>query len=420
MGKNKIGRNDLCPCGSGKKFKHCCMLLEDGPTADLFSRCSQLIAAVKLKLDEAYKTNIKRIRKDARQNFLYFTINQQMSSEQESLFSDWLWFDYRNEEGMTLAATYLAEHQQFMPQPLQECLNALADSYLSVYEPTRIGEDFLEMRDIFSSSLHQVTLKERLDADLNERPLLLLGRLVEFPEGQVFSGMVVAADNNDGQEAYLKQHINYLASLKNEDDSKLLLKNNPEVLFGLFDHALRKKLININDIRYLSLPDPQQQFTIQAWLKANPAMEYVHKQANLLWYQDGKAGMNKMVGVAEDYVIICAASLEALHDWTNLPGNGIKPPWEWITVNSRLHRQPPPPQLASVWFIVLQEQETERWLNTSHHELNDRTPREVIKEANGSTQVLAMLDKFAARLEEGDESTALIAYMRERVESLAQ
>jgi preprotein translocase subunit SecA len=21
---NKVGRNDLCPCGSGKKYKHCC------------------------------------------------------------------------------------------------------------------------------------------------------------------------------------------------------------------------------------------------------------------------------------------------------------------------------------------------------------------------------------------------------------
>lgn len=23
--KNKIGRNDLCPCGSGKKYKNCCL-----------------------------------------------------------------------------------------------------------------------------------------------------------------------------------------------------------------------------------------------------------------------------------------------------------------------------------------------------------------------------------------------------------
>jgi preprotein translocase subunit SecA len=24
VNKNKIGRNDACPCGSGKKYKHCC------------------------------------------------------------------------------------------------------------------------------------------------------------------------------------------------------------------------------------------------------------------------------------------------------------------------------------------------------------------------------------------------------------
>jgi uncharacterized protein YecA (UPF0149 family) len=24
IGSGKIGRNDLCPCGSGKKFKWCC------------------------------------------------------------------------------------------------------------------------------------------------------------------------------------------------------------------------------------------------------------------------------------------------------------------------------------------------------------------------------------------------------------
>ena len=24
----RIGRNDLCPCGSGKKYKHCCINVE--------------------------------------------------------------------------------------------------------------------------------------------------------------------------------------------------------------------------------------------------------------------------------------------------------------------------------------------------------------------------------------------------------
>jgi len=27
----KIGRNDVCPCGSGKKHKRCCLVAEGGP-----------------------------------------------------------------------------------------------------------------------------------------------------------------------------------------------------------------------------------------------------------------------------------------------------------------------------------------------------------------------------------------------------
>jgi ABC-type uncharacterized transport system YnjBCD substrate-binding protein len=26
MNSNKVGRNDPCPCGSGKKFKKCCLI----------------------------------------------------------------------------------------------------------------------------------------------------------------------------------------------------------------------------------------------------------------------------------------------------------------------------------------------------------------------------------------------------------
>ena len=26
---NHVGRNDMCPCGSGKKYKNCCMLKDN-------------------------------------------------------------------------------------------------------------------------------------------------------------------------------------------------------------------------------------------------------------------------------------------------------------------------------------------------------------------------------------------------------
>lgn len=35
MQKQKVGRNDPCPCGSGKKYKKCCALVEDAKTAQL-------------------------------------------------------------------------------------------------------------------------------------------------------------------------------------------------------------------------------------------------------------------------------------------------------------------------------------------------------------------------------------------------
>lgn len=418
MGNNKIGRNDPCPCGSGKKFKHCCQALDEAPGGDLFTRYSQAIAGVKLKLDEAYKANIKRVRKEARQNFLHYTIDRQLATEQESIFSDWLWFDRLDEDGTSLASDYLNQHQVFMPLPLKNCLNALSISYLSVYEPSHIGDSHLELKDIFSQTLHQVMLKEALDADLNEKPLLLLGRLVNLGEGQVFSGMVLAADNNDGQADYLRQHISYLAAVKKEPEGNLLLKANADILFGLFDHILRKKHIAINDIRCLKLTAPKQRDAIRERLENTDQMCFMHTQAGLRWYQGQPEGGNKTIAVAADYVISCASSLEDLACWPAILGDEAPPPHEWQLVNSNFLRQSPPPALLSIWFNVLQEQETERWLHTSHRELDNKSPLEKVAEENGIQPVLDMLDLFAARFEEGNEGLALIAYMRERIQTM--
>ncbi|MEJ2040503.1 MAG: SEC-C metal-binding domain-containing protein [Desulfosarcinaceae bacterium] len=34
----KIGRNDPCPCGSGKKYKKCCMGKSQAPSQSLYYR----------------------------------------------------------------------------------------------------------------------------------------------------------------------------------------------------------------------------------------------------------------------------------------------------------------------------------------------------------------------------------------------
>ncbi len=58
----KIGRNEQCPCGSGKKFKHCCLLkeqaglLKSNPEADFrISLIAELEAIVQVAIEKRQK-----------------------------------------------------------------------------------------------------------------------------------------------------------------------------------------------------------------------------------------------------------------------------------------------------------------------------------------------------------------------------
>ena len=58
----KIGRNEQCPCGSGKKFKHCCLpkeqagLVKSNPEANFkISLISELEAIVQVAIDKRQK-----------------------------------------------------------------------------------------------------------------------------------------------------------------------------------------------------------------------------------------------------------------------------------------------------------------------------------------------------------------------------
>lgn len=415
MSKNKIGRNDPCPCGSGKKYKNCCLVLDDTAGTDPFIRYSQAIASVKLKLDQEYKDEIKKIRKSALQNFLYYAAYHQLPAEHESLFSDWLWFDMTDSEDTTLALDYLNQHARFMPTALQECLTALAGSYLSVYEPGNSGDGFMEIRDIFSNVTKRVILKEALEEDMKAKSYLLLGRLVALAEGNVFSGMVLATDNNDGQEKYIVEHLQYLQELENEPEIITLLKSHADLLYGIFDHAYLKKHFLINDIRIMQLPEADTAKFLQERLNNSAGLSFVHGIEDLSWYKAIDEQGLQRIACGTDYVVSCISSLDNLKSWQDFLEDILPGVCEWQIVNTRFLRQSPPADLVPVWFKVMRELETERWLHTPHGELDDKTPLEQLAEENGLEKVINMLDLFAARLDEGNEGLDLIDYMRRRV-----
>jgi hypothetical protein len=418
MKKDKIGRNDPCPCGSGKKYKNCCIVLEDEINTDdnLFTRYSQLIASVKIKLDQHYGTEIKKIRKNIQKQFSFFSTPDHFTADHETLMSDWLWFDMTDSDGETLGFDYLKNHGGYMEGPLLNCLQALTVSHLSVYEPLGMDDNMLVVKDIFTGFQTRVLLKEPLeDVDFAKDNLLMLGRLVFLPLGIVFSGMVFMLKNDAGQKEFIIQHMDYLKKVKNENKILSLLKFNAHVLYGIFDHAYFKTLLAIDDIRIISL-NPDEKTDILGRLSAAADLQFVHETSGISWYKPRESRGYSRIGVHDEYLALYNDTLDDLTAMENILLSIITEP-QWEIVSSRLRMQAPDPQYADIWFSFVKDRETERWFNTPHQELDNKTPAQMIKEENGRERLHTLLDNFAATVQGSNESLELIEYMRLRVEN---
>lgn len=98
-----VGRNDPCPCGSGKKYKKCCLKkqnvleLEAHRREHFYTEKQQLVELIGAFLRE--KMPIKAYN-ELKADFLQRTDKQVEESLAESFFTYWLYFYYTFENGM--------------------------------------------------------------------------------------------------------------------------------------------------------------------------------------------------------------------------------------------------------------------------------------------------------------------------------
>ena len=413
MTKAKIGRNDPCPCGSGKKYKNCCQVLEGlgEAAAKPFDRYNTLMASLKMKLDRHYESQLRRLRRPMQERFLRLSCVQALPQGQESVFSDWLWFDMTDSEGMTMGREYMQEHGPYMEDALRECLEALNNSYLSVYSIAATSGDTLQLQDLFTGAHQEVMLKEPLELDSEQPPPLLLGRLASMARGTVFSGMVLMLGDEQGQGDFIRQHGQYWQQIRPDVPIRELCKQHGEMLFGLFDHASHKTTLALNDMRYLaSGPEANG---LAAMIGSVDDFSLVHNTAGTAWYElknslgPARVGLSNQGHLAfyADVVsdIIKAEQLLNFHHA------------DWQIVNSLFLFAPPPAEQEGIWYEVIKERETERWLHTVHNELHGKTPAQILTEAGGKEHLLQLLDDFAASTASNQYSLDLVNYMRSRV-----
>lgn len=409
----KVGRNEPCPCGSGKKFKKCCGELEEylDQTVDPFSRINNLMTGVKVKLDQFYSREIKRVRRELQKHFLRFTLEGTVPQGHESIFSDWLWFDQVGDDGDTLAYLYLKKNGAFMENPLKDCLAALNISYLSVYEVVSADDLILELRDIFLDRKCEVLLKEPWTPDDDKISALLLGRVVRMDDGNVFSGMVLMILDDAGQKDFLVQHLQHACELQG-DTVINLLKFKGEIVYGLFNHAFKKTHVTLNHIEASGINIEDKGLLLD---KMADSYRAVHTTADFEWFEpvNNEEGYNR-IAVGNEYVVTNHEVLKDLDDWRALTKE-LWPDKDYVVLSDRFIMNPPPPEMSDLWFTMIKDRECEAWLSTPHAELDGKTPSEVLNEENGHERLNQLLDDMSSRLE-NEEARELLDYMRLRTQ----
>lgn len=146
--QRQAGRNDPCPCGSGKKFKRCCL-----PLADERRRWEPLEDGVREFIEE-FVHNEKFDEAKDRASLLFGFEKGKADLAEERLFYDWYIHDYLIPgEGKSLIRLLLEESEPTLDQEMERMLSRWASSTFSFLEVLEIkrGTGF-RVRDMFRNS----------------------------------------------------------------------------------------------------------------------------------------------------------------------------------------------------------------------------------------------------------------------------
>jgi len=418
LAKHKIGRNAPCPCGSGKKYKHCCGPLAEitSISVDPFIRYNDIMTALKLKLDQANRDHLRKQRRSLQSRFIRFATEQYLPPEHETLFSDWVWFDVEGEAGCSVGELYLQENGPYLDTASRNCLEALNRSRLGIYEAIGSSHMHLLVRDLATGDEQQVLLKEPLEFD-NSATILLLGRLTQLPEDNMFSGMVLMVEDQSLEKSFLTEHIQYLLNLNRGENIENIFKQNGEIVYGIFNHAQNHTVFKLNDIRLLYHHTTQEE-AVNRILASSEGYQLIHSSQGWSWLATGDgSGPYARLAIGPEIILSCADLLDEVNNQEKYlsqlwPGEPLQ------LLSSVLYPYPPAQEMIPLWFMVMKDKETERWLDMSHSE-EGLSFRELLAQEGGKESLDAMLAKFESTRESDDEKE-LAAYIRERLATSVQ
>ncbi len=261
------GRNDPCPCGSGKKFKKCCgkaspanLRLMDlplapapggpdeeeedlrGPEARLHDRLfSELLQAARNSMTSSgeEKALVRYLGPGFKGLSIASAISRMDPPWAIDTFFEWLVFDFRGGGGRTHLETFLKRKGRMLGALSRELLERSASTFMSLYriEEVRPEEGFT-MKDLFLGST--VEVRERSATRQLVRWDLIGARLMEMDGAVRLTGGIIPFPPREKRNLLEEMEEEYIRfrAVRSGASQEAFLKERGEFIYRLARKSL--------------------------------------------------------------------------------------------------------------------------------------------------------------------------------------
>ncbi|QGQ48196.1 SEC-C domain-containing protein [Metabacillus sediminilitoris] len=303
----EIKRNDPCPCGSGKKYKKCCLVKENviqiqEVKEDRFLQNKHKLV---IKLKDFLSKKIPRVQyyqlEAEFKNRSQHTLDEMLNS---GLFDFYLFFFHRFENGLRGIEMFMNETESQLPQEEKQMANTWLTLSPKLVQAINKENETILFEDVLTKEQYQVA--DSRDNLPTFAPWIGTIALLEpFDDLYYFNGVKIFQDPNGVFRAVKKvEELMQNAKLTRE---QVLFDYLPEILASLLvdeenDKQTREILeytlqYTVQDQQVLSqFIHGQEHFTIDTWDQENKACSWAGN-----WYQYTDNEISEPIFLAEVY-----------------------------------------------------------------------------------------------------------------------
>jgi hypothetical protein len=276
----KIGRNDPCPCGSGKKYKKCC---GSNNVVSIDRLISQEIIKLQLRLLDYAMIHYEKDIDEILDQCMDMTIDENVEETLEFFLTNWAIFCQTIANGKTIIEDFIQKHGSQIKRPkIKAILESWVGSVPSVLHLiARENENTILAKEILSNESMKIKVFE--DGHKLEIGSILIGLPVPMENMFTFFTTFIELPA-DGADLFV-QKMKLLYNGSGANSPKEFMKHSfPEVLDGLF-HILDDNVISVETFTW---NHPLQKEAVEIFvdmLNKDQYPEPIIQMGILLWYR---------------------------------------------------------------------------------------------------------------------------------------